>query len=149
SFAAPRVARAAALVWEHLREALDEGPDPNLVRAVLATAAVEPQALRDRICPARGEDNPRRVCGYGAIAEDFALNTADRRVKRQLEREGSTDADLALDADDRAVQLRHLLHDGEAEPGGAATLGAWACLIEALEDLREALAGDAAARIGH
>jgi hypothetical protein len=80
SFAAPRVARIAALVWQRLRETLGDEIDPNTVRAVLATAAAPPQATVDLVGPLCGEDGVLRVCGYGEIDEDFALNTGDRRV---------------------------------------------------------------------
>jgi hypothetical protein len=80
SFAAPYVARIAARVWHTLREALTDEPDPNLVRAVLATAASVPGALRDRILPLRAEDGVRQVCGYGVIDQELALDSGDRRV---------------------------------------------------------------------
>ena len=80
SFGAPLVARLGAIVWDRLREALGDEPDPNLVRAVLATAAAVPQALRERIEPLRGEDGVLQVCGYGMIDEDHALHSGDRRV---------------------------------------------------------------------
>ncbi len=80
SFAAPLVARIAALVWDRLRDALNEEPDPNLVRAVLATSASVPQSLYDRIHPLRGDSGVRQVCGYGAIDEDLVLHSGDRRV---------------------------------------------------------------------
>jgi len=79
SFAAARVARAAALVWQELRNTLGTNPDPNLVRAVLATAADVPQPLLDRIRP-RGDEAVQDVCGYGLIDEDLALDSGDRRV---------------------------------------------------------------------
>ena len=47
---------------------------------MLATAAVVPQALRERIEPLHGEDGVLRVCGYGMIDEDHALHSGDRRV---------------------------------------------------------------------
>lgn len=80
SFGAPQVARLGALVWDRLRDALGEEPDPNLVRAVLATAAAVPEALRARIEPLRGENGVMQVCGYGMIDEDHALYSGDRRV---------------------------------------------------------------------
>ena len=80
SFAAPLVARIEALVWNRLREVLEEEPDPNLVRAVLATSAAVPQSLYDRIHPLKGNTGVRKVCGYGAIDEDLALHSGDRRV---------------------------------------------------------------------
>jgi hypothetical protein len=80
SFAAPLVARLGAMVWDRLRDALGEQPDPNLVRAVLATAAAVPEGLRERIEPLRGTEGVTRVCGYGMIDEDHALHSGDRRV---------------------------------------------------------------------
>jgi hypothetical protein len=80
SFAAPLVARAGAEVWHRLREALNEEPDPNLVRVVLGTAAVVPQPLRERILPLRTEEGVRHVCGYGRVDEELALHSGDRRV---------------------------------------------------------------------
>jgi hypothetical protein len=80
SFAAPIVARAAALLWPGLREALKEEPDPNLVRAVLANAASVPDALRERLVPLGDEQAVCRVCGYGEIDEEFATDSGDRRV---------------------------------------------------------------------
>ena len=80
SFGAPLVARLGALVWERLRDALGLEPHPNLVRAVLATAASVPEALRSRIEPLKGEAGVTKVCGYGMIDEDHALQSADRRV---------------------------------------------------------------------
>jgi hypothetical protein len=43
SLAAPLVARTAALLWDQLQILLNRDPDPNLVRAVLASAANVPQ----------------------------------------------------------------------------------------------------------
>ena len=67
-----RSSPASAHLRDRLREALGEEPDPNLVRAVLATAAAVPQALRERIEPLHGEDGVLQVCGYGVIDEDHA-----------------------------------------------------------------------------
>src|SRR5690606_11975720 len=80
SFAAPLVARVGAMVWDRLREVLGDEPDPNLVRAVLASSAAVPEALRVRIEPLAGEDGVRRVCGYGMVDEDLAFHSGDRRV---------------------------------------------------------------------
>jgi hypothetical protein len=80
SYAAPRVSRLAALVWHRLRETFEEEVDPNTVRAVLATAASQPRQTVDLIQPTYEVHGVRRVCGYGEIDEDFALNTGDRRV---------------------------------------------------------------------
>lgn len=80
SFAAPQVARIASLVWKSLSDYLGEDPHPNLVRAVLASAANVPNPLRDLIEPLRGKAGVRQVCGYGMIDEDLALNSGDRRA---------------------------------------------------------------------
>jgi hypothetical protein len=80
SFAAPLVARTAARVWHRLREVLREEPDPNLVRAVLGSAATIPQAALDRFLPLGDEQAVRRVCGYGLIDEEFSTDSGDRRV---------------------------------------------------------------------
>lgn len=80
SFAAPRVARTAALLWHKLRADLGEEPHPNLVRAVLATSATVPAASRTLIESTFGDEAVMHVCGYGQIDEDLALNSGDRRV---------------------------------------------------------------------
>jgi len=67
SYAAPKVSRLAALVWHRLRETLGEEVDPNTVRAVLATAASQPQQTVDLIRPLYEAQGVRRVCGYGEI----------------------------------------------------------------------------------
>lgn len=80
SYAAPRVARTAAILWHKLRTDLGEEPSPNLVRAVLATAASVPAASRALIVNRLGEGAVMSICGYGQIDEDLALTSADRRV---------------------------------------------------------------------
>src|ERR1700677_1055809 len=80
SFAAPLVSRMAALLSPRLRDALGEEPDPNVVRAVLGTAASVPQAAASKILPLGDEKTVRQVCGYGVIDEDLSLDSADRRV---------------------------------------------------------------------
>jgi hypothetical protein len=80
SFAAPTVARSAALLWPGLQDAVKEEPDPNLVRAVLANAASLPAALRERLLPLGDEQTVRRVCGYGQVDDEFATDSGDRRV---------------------------------------------------------------------
>jgi hypothetical protein len=80
SFAAPRVARIAALLWDKLRTDLGEEPHPNLVRAVLATAASVPTASKTLIESTCGDEAVMHVCGYGQIDEDLAMNSGDRRV---------------------------------------------------------------------
>jgi hypothetical protein len=80
SFAAPLVSRVAARLWPRLRDGLGEEPDPNLVRAVLGTAASVPQAALDRIMPLGDAQAVRQVCGYGIIDEELSSDSADRRV---------------------------------------------------------------------
>ena len=80
SFAAPFVARQAAIVFRRLAEFLGTDPHPNLVRAVLASSATVPDVAQQRVAQVQGEDGVRRAYGYGAIDEDFALNSGDRRV---------------------------------------------------------------------
>ena len=91
SFAAPRVARTAAMLWQNLRSQIGEEPQANLVRAVLAASASPPEPLFQLIEPLQGEAGVRRVCGYGAIDDDYVFESADRRVT--LVAQGS----LALD----------------------------------------------------
>lgn len=80
SFAAPRVARIAALLWNRLKEDRQNEPDPNLVRAILATAARVPAAARNAIEPSQGEQGIRNLCGYGLIDENLALLSLENRV---------------------------------------------------------------------
>lgn len=80
SYAAPRVARTAALLWHRLRADLGSDPHPNLVRVVLATAATIPVASRDLVESKLGAEAVLRVCGYGQVDDDLALESSDRRV---------------------------------------------------------------------
>ncbi|MCL5282202.1 MAG: S8 family peptidase [Planctomycetes bacterium] len=80
SFAAPQVARTAALVEHQLRTDLGEVPSPNLIRAVLAGSAEIPEAVASRLREPHGNDAPTRVCGYGLPSEDDALQSRGRRV---------------------------------------------------------------------
>ncbi|RMF39568.1 MAG: hypothetical protein D6753_13460, partial [Planctomycetota bacterium] len=64
----------------NLRQYFGEEPDANMVRAVLASAAVLPQPANDRINVRRGTDGLRQVYGYGQIDEDILYESADRRV---------------------------------------------------------------------
>jgi hypothetical protein len=80
SFAAPRIARLAALVEHHLRTYINEEPSPNLIRAVLAGTAEIPEAAINRLCISNGEHAPIKVCGYGLPSETDAIQSRDRRV---------------------------------------------------------------------
>lgn len=80
SFAAPRVAHLAALLWHRIRRDFGHDPHPNLVRAVLATATVMPKATCSLIKDEKGEEYISRVCGYGMVDADLALESGDRRV---------------------------------------------------------------------
>lgn len=80
SFAAPLVARTAAIVWKRIETDLGREPQANLVRAVLATAAGVPEPTKQLLAPTRNEEEIRRVCGYGLIDEELAIESADRRV---------------------------------------------------------------------
>ena len=80
SFAAPRVAHLASLVWHSIRQDFGEDPDPNLVRAVLATAATKPEATCSLIERKKGEEYIPHVCGYGMPDPELALESSDSRV---------------------------------------------------------------------
>ncbi len=73
SFAAPHVARLSALLWASLEDRLEEEPQANLVRAVLASAALPPEPLHECISPEHGEEGVRHVCGYGVIDAHLPL----------------------------------------------------------------------------
>jgi hypothetical protein len=77
SLAAPVVSRNAALVWHSLEINLGVEPDPNLVRAVMATAASVPEELKTVI---RDQNDQFRTAGYGWVDSDFALSSSDRHV---------------------------------------------------------------------
>ncbi len=80
SFAAPRVARLAALIEHGLTADLGERPSPNLVRAVLASTADIPKASIGRLNSHDNIHASRKVCGYGFPSESDALKSHDRRV---------------------------------------------------------------------
>jgi hypothetical protein len=90
SFAAPRVARCAAIVWHHLRTQLGRDPHPNLVRALLATAAVVPDEAA-MVLDGVPNHAVLKACGYGLLDIEFALESGDRRVT--LIAEGSVQLD--------------------------------------------------------
>jgi hypothetical protein len=80
SYAAPRLARIAALLWHKLHADLGKAPHPNLVRAVLATAASVPEPSRRLIEAKLDKDAVMHVCGYGQVDEELAVTSSDRRV---------------------------------------------------------------------
>ncbi|WP_406700217.1 S8 family serine peptidase [Singulisphaera sp. Ch08] len=80
SFAAPKVARTAAMIWHRLKEMLAADPHPNLIRALMANSANVPQPTRDLITSRKGEKFVRRVCGYGVPDLDLAMHSGNRRV---------------------------------------------------------------------
>ncbi len=80
SFAAPRVARLAALAHYQMKEHLKKEPHPNLVRAVLANSASIPPETISLLDQAFGEHAKIKACGYGLPDDDFALYSWDRRV---------------------------------------------------------------------
>jgi hypothetical protein len=91
SYAAPRLARVAAILWHKLRADLGKDPHPNLVRAILATAAAVPEASRTLIESKLDKDAVIHVCGYGQVDEELAVTSSDRRVT--LVAEGSLKVD--------------------------------------------------------
>jgi hypothetical protein len=92
SFAAPRIARLAALAEHHLRTYISEEPSPNLIRAVLAGSAEVPEAAINRLRISNGEHAPIKVCGYGLPSETDAIQSRDRRVTMVYQ--GSIQIDL-------------------------------------------------------
>lgn len=78
SLAAPLVARTAALVWSELQNLLSHEPHPNLVRAVLASAAIIPPQITALF--QGNEDAAYKVAGYGRISPENALTSSDHRV---------------------------------------------------------------------
>jgi len=80
SFAAPLVARLAALIEHGLTRDLGERPSPNLIRAILAASANVPEASINRLAPYENGHGPQRVCGYGFPSEASAIKSRDRCV---------------------------------------------------------------------
>lgn len=80
SFAAPRVARLAALIEHGLTRDLGERPSPNLIRAVVASTADIPEASISRLHSYDSGHASLKVCGYGFPSESEALKSRDRRV---------------------------------------------------------------------
>ena len=80
SYAAPRVARLAAVIHSELQEQLGVAPHPNLVRAVLASSAVVPEECCNVLRNTGDTNAVLKVCGYGLPIDDVALRSWDRRV---------------------------------------------------------------------
>lgn len=80
SFAAPAIARAAAIVWAELTTQLGRSPHPNLVRAVLASSASVPTEAAECLGKLSEKRAVLRVCGYGVPDLELARRSADRRV---------------------------------------------------------------------
>ncbi len=78
SLAAPLVARKAALVWNELKTLLHHDPHPNLVRAILGSAAEVPSQIT-ALFPG-DKDAAFRLAGYGRIVSEDAITSSDRRV---------------------------------------------------------------------
>lgn len=76
SYAAPQVTRIASLVEWELWQSRQERPHPNLVRAVLATAA----SIPDEAQLLFASEDVYRTCGYGRIDEENALHSKSNRV---------------------------------------------------------------------
>lgn len=80
SFAAPRVARQAALIEYQLRQETGDESHPNLIRALLALSARVPDPARRLLERLPEQRCVEKVCGYGLPDEDFALFSSDQRV---------------------------------------------------------------------
>ncbi|MCG3158575.1 MAG: hypothetical protein DKINENOH_05219 [bacterium] len=80
SFAAPRVARIAAMAHYQLQKQLGNAPHPNLVRAVLVNSAAIPDEAFAKLNLVAEKHAAIKACGYGLPDADFALNSWDRRV---------------------------------------------------------------------
>lgn len=78
SLAAPLVSRTAALVRNELQRVLGREPDPNLVRAVLASAARVPEEITALF--GTNKDAAFKIAGYGRISSENALTSSDHRV---------------------------------------------------------------------
>ena len=77
SYAAPLVARRAALTWSALTAVLGGQPDPNLVRAVLGVSARVPSSMKAAVTD---ESSLFRFAGYGQIDEARAFSSFDDAV---------------------------------------------------------------------
>jgi len=108
SYAAPRVARVAALVEHRLRVDLGRPPTSNLVRAVLGAGAVSANDV-DEHC---GSGATVNMTGYGRVDEDFALWSSERRVVLLSEEELPLDhfAMFELPVPDEFMALRGRKH---------------------------------------
>ena len=79
SLAAPVVARSAAMAWNQVKATIQEEPQANLIRAVLAASATVPSATQE-LLKDRDDSRVCQVSGYGLIDDEFASESADRRV---------------------------------------------------------------------
>jgi hypothetical protein len=77
SLAAPQVARLAAILWHRL-ETVGEGPDPNLVRAVLAATASVPTESDTLLRKHHRHEYALCIAGYGEVDGALAAESADR-----------------------------------------------------------------------
>lgn len=80
SFAAPRVARLAALVQVELAQVLGRESSPNTIRAVLANSARIPAELLTALQNDGGFPSALRSCGYGIPTDEQAITSSARRV---------------------------------------------------------------------
>src|SRR5256885_14446914 len=78
------------------------------------------------------------------LCSSSTTSTRMSGMRGQGEGEDGADAGAALDVDLAAVVLHDPVHEGEAEPGTGG-LGR----VEGLEDVREVVAADALAGVGH
>jgi hypothetical protein len=74
SYAAPKVAHVGARVWSLLPDA-----HANLIRALLASSAIVPEASRQILGPI-SQDAVRQLCGYGVPSLEHAVGSDANRV---------------------------------------------------------------------
>ncbi len=81
SLASPEVARIAAKVWTKLESQFPTEAHPNLVRALLGASANFTNISTSRMEALGGDfDAVKRMCGYGMIDEEYALESSDKQV---------------------------------------------------------------------
>ncbi len=86
SYAAPQVARLAAITWSDLERSLERRVSANLVRAMIAQASDVPTVARDAL-GILGPHASLQIYGYGVPDEDFVLYSGDKRVTLVAESE--------------------------------------------------------------